>query len=62
MIIVLNLKNTITAHIGILKEKKIKRQPTIQTIIDASETKNYLVDAFVTADIPLEKIDKLQNW
>ena len=29
-------KNTITAHIGILKEKKrtIKRQPTIQTIID----------------------------
>ena len=21
-----------------------------------------LVDAFVTADIPLEKIDKLQNW
>ena len=62
MIVVLNLKNTITAHIGILKEKKIKRQPTIQTIIDASETKNYLVDAFVTADIPLEKIDKLQNW
>ena len=43
MIIVLNLKNTITAHIGILKEKKIKRQPTIQTIIDASETKKKLL-------------------
>ena len=33
-----------------------------QIIIDASETKNYLVDAFVTADIPLEKIDKLQHF
>ena len=43
MIIVLNLKNTITAHIGTLKEKKIKRQPTIQTIIDASETKNHCI-------------------
>ncbi|GBC10065.1 hypothetical protein RclHR1_09300012 [Rhizophagus clarus] len=69
-------KNTITAHIGSKthlrnkKEKKEqqikKRQPTIQTILNASEIKktviNNLVDAFVTADIPLEKIDKLQNW
>ncbi|GBC47780.2 hypothetical protein GLOIN_2v1761146 [Rhizophagus irregularis DAOM 181602=DAOM 197198] len=69
-------KNTITAHIGSKthirnknekKEQQIKkRQPTIQTILNASEIKktavNNLVDAFVTADIPLEKIDKLQNW
>ncbi|CAB4382205.1 unnamed protein product [Rhizophagus irregularis] len=66
-------KNTITAHIGSKthirnknekKEQQIKkRQPTIQTILNASETAvNNLVDAFVTADIPLEKIDKLQNW
>ncbi|GBC10765.1 hypothetical protein RclHR1_09890005 [Rhizophagus clarus] len=69
-------KNTITAHIGSKthlrnkKEKKEqqikKRQPTIQTILNASEIKktviNNLVDAFVTTDIPLEKIDKLQNW
>jgi hypothetical protein len=69
-------KNTITAHIGSKthlrnkKEKKEqqikKRQPTIQTILNVSEIKktviNNLVDAFVTADIPLEKIDKLQNW
>jgi hypothetical protein len=43
-----NKKNTITAHtIDILKrekkEQQIKRQPTIQTIIDASETKNYCI-------------------
>jgi hypothetical protein len=69
-------KNTITAHIGSKthirnkKEKKEqqmkKRQPTIQTILNASEIKktviNNLVNAFVAADIPLEKIDKLQNW
>ncbi|CAB4396009.1 unnamed protein product [Rhizophagus irregularis] len=69
-------KNTITAHIGSKthirnknekKEQQIKkRQPTIQTILNASEIKktavNNLVDAFVTAHIPLEKIDKLQNW
>ncbi|CAB5359086.1 unnamed protein product [Rhizophagus irregularis] len=66
-------KNTITAHIGSKthirnknekKEQQIKkRQPTIQTILNASKTAvNNLVDAFVTADIPLEKIDKLQNW
>ncbi|RIA97276.1 hypothetical protein C1645_814158 [Glomus cerebriforme] len=49
------------------KEQQIKRrQPTIQTIIGASKTKKTivynLVDAFVIADISLEKVDKLQNW
>ncbi|RIA97558.1 hypothetical protein C1645_732391 [Glomus cerebriforme] len=65
-------KNTVTAHIGSkthIRNKKMKieqtktRQPTIQTIINASETKKIiiynLVDAFVAA---LEKVDKLQNW
>ncbi|RHZ57261.1 hypothetical protein Glove_391g13 [Diversispora epigaea] len=69
-------KNTITAHIGSKthirnKEEKEnqqikKRQPTIQTLINTSETKktiiNNLVEAFVMADIPLEKVDKLQKW
>ena len=35
MIIVLNFqtkKNTITAHIGILKEQQIKRQPLLEKI------------------------------
>ncbi|CAG8594679.1 9668_t:CDS:2 [Diversispora eburnea] len=43
-----------------------KRQPTIQTLINTSEAKkiiiNNLVEAFVIADIPLEKVDKLQKW
>ena len=52
VIIILNFQ-TITAHIGIfiIKEQQIKRQPTIQTIVNTSESKkaiiNNLVEAFV---------------
>ncbi|PKC67723.1 hypothetical protein RhiirA1_458057 [Rhizophagus irregularis] len=35
---------------------------TKNTITALIGSKTHILDAFVTADIPLEKIDKLQNW
>lgn len=69
-------KNTVTAHIDSkihIRNKKRKkrankkRQQTIQLLLMHPKQKkniicNLVVDAFVAADIPLEKVDKLQNW
>ncbi|CAG8766022.1 10589_t:CDS:1, partial [Cetraspora pellucida] len=70
------LKSTITAHINTHTHKNLKakahnssnktRQPTINSIVNANKSRkvviNDLISAFIQADIPLEKVDKLRPW
>ncbi|CAG8846652.1 26961_t:CDS:1, partial [Racocetra persica] len=70
-----NIRSTIVSHIESNNHQKNKtaaerttqtRQQTLPTVLQASESRKNavtsLVKAFVEANIPLEKVDKLRNW